>query len=131
MYTSLILERSALGLDYDIDVDEHAATPICYAKDAARALATLALADRAPRRVYNIGTCRASAVELLDLARRKYPDTKVRFNSDPAMAAIGRISWPWSLNIKAAEEDIGWKPAYSLESMAEDLMATARGEKPL
>jgi nucleoside-diphosphate-sugar epimerase len=131
MYTSLILERAALGLPYDIDVDEGAATPICYAKDAARALATLATADKAPRRVYNIGTCRATATGLLEIAKTKYPDAQVRFNPDPNMAAIGRISWDWNLSIDAAAEDLGWQPAFSLETMAEDLMATARGEKPL
>jgi nucleoside-diphosphate-sugar epimerase len=109
MYTSLILERSALGLAYDIDVDEEAATPICYAKDAARALVTLATADKAPRRIYNIGTARATAIGLLEIAKRKYPDTKVRFKPAPDMAAVGRISWNWELNIKAAEEDLGWK----------------------
>ncbi len=35
MYTSLILERAALGQEYHVDVDERAATPICYARDAA------------------------------------------------------------------------------------------------
>ena len=62
MYTSQIIERAALGQPYEIDVDEGAATPICYARDAARALATLATVESAPSRVYNIGTCRASAV---------------------------------------------------------------------
>jgi nucleoside-diphosphate-sugar epimerase len=131
MYTSLILERAALGLPYDIDVDEKAATPICYARDAARALATLASAETAPRRIYNVGTCRASAVGLLEIARRKVPDAKIEFRPDPSMAAVGRISWEWDLSIAAAAEDLGWKPAYSLETMAEDLMATARGERPL
>ena len=131
MYTSLILERAALGQPYDIDVDEGAATPICYAKDAARALATLATVERAERRIYNIGTCRATAAGLLELAKAKYPEAQVRFNPEPGMAAVGRISWSWDLSIAAAAEDLGWKPAYSLESMAEDLMATARGERPL
>jgi nucleoside-diphosphate-sugar epimerase len=130
MYTSLILERAALGQPYAIDVDERAATPICYARDAARALAALATADSAPQRIYNVGTCRASAVGLLDIARRKYPDARIEFRPDPGMAAVGRISWEWELDISAAERELGWKPAYSLETMAEDLMATARGEKP-
>lgn len=131
MYTSLILERAALGLPYDIDVDEGAATPICYAKDAARALATLATVPSAPQRIYNIGTARATAVGLLELARKTYPDAKVQFKPEPGMAEVGRISWEWKLDISAAERELGWKPAFSLESMAEDLMATARGERPL
>ncbi len=131
LYTTLILERAALGQPYVIEVDDRAATPICYAKDAARALATLATADSAPRRIYNVGTCQATAIGLLEIARKRYPNAKIEFRPDPDMAAVGRISWDWNLSIDAAAEDLGWKPAYSLESMAEDLMATVRGEKPL
>lgn len=129
MYTSLILERAALGQPYFIDVDEHAATPVCYARDAARALATLATAESAPRRIYNIGTCRASAVGLLEIARQRVPSAQIEFRPEPTMAEVGRISWDWRLDISAAERELGWKPAYSLETMADDLMATARGER--
>ena len=131
LYTTLILERAALGQPYVIEVDEKAATPICYAKDAARALATLATVDSAPRRIYNVGTCRATAVGLLDIARKSYPDARIEFRPDPDMAAVGRISWDWNLSIDAAAEDLGWRPSFSLETMAEDLMATVRGERPL
>lgn len=129
LYTSLILERAALGQPYDIDVDEGAATPVCYVKDAARALATLALAPSAPRRIYNIGTARASAVELVELAKRRVPEAQLRFVPEPKLAAVARISFHWDLSIKAAEEDLGWRPAYSLESMADDLMATVRAAR--
>jgi nucleoside-diphosphate-sugar epimerase len=131
MYTSLIIERAALGQPYEIDVDEGAATPICYARDAARALATLALADSAPSRIYNIGTCRASALELAEIAKRLAPGAQLSFKPDPLLAPIARISWPWNLSIEAAERELDWKPAYSLETMAEDLMASARGQRPL
>ena len=38
----------------------------------------------------------------------------------------GKISSKWDLSIKAAEEDLGWTPAFTVESMADDLMETAR-----
>lgn len=126
MYTSLILERAALGQPYDIDVDEGAATPVCYVKDAAQALATMAVAPSAPRRIYNIGTGRASAVELIEIARRRVPAAQFRFVPEPNLAAVARISFHWDLSIQAAAEDLGWRPAYSLDSMADDLMATVR-----
>ena len=44
MYTSLILEKAALGEPYEIDVDPEAGTPVLYARDAARGLAALATA---------------------------------------------------------------------------------------
>ncbi len=131
LYTTMILEKAALGEPYVIEVDERAATPICYAKDAAGALATLATAESAPRRIYNVGTCRATAVGLLEIAKKRYPDAQIEFRPDPAMAAVGRISWDWDLNIDAAAEDLRWRPAYSLESMADDLMATVQGRVKL
>ncbi|MHB0870031.1 MAG: NAD-dependent epimerase/dehydratase family protein [Chloroflexota bacterium] len=131
LYTSGILERAARGEPYVIEVDEQAATPICYAKDAARALATLSTAESAPRRIYNVGTCRATAVGLLEIAKKRYPGAKIEFRPDPAMAAVGRISWDWELGVDAAAEDLGWRPAYSLETMADDLMGIVRGERPL
>lgn len=131
MYTSLILERAALGQPYSIDVDEQAAIPICYARDAARALATLATAESAPRRIYNVGTCRATALGLLEIAKRRHPEARIEFRPDPVMAAVGRSSSSWNLSTEAASEDLGWRPAYSLETMAEDLMETVRGDRPL
>ena len=130
LYTTLILEKAALTEPYVIEVDEQAATPICYAKDAARALATLATAKSAPRGIYNVCTCRATSVGLLELAKSKYPEAMIDFRPDAAMAEVGRLSWNWELSTKAAADDLGWKPAYSLETMAEDLMATSRGERP-
>jgi nucleoside-diphosphate-sugar epimerase len=131
MYTSQILEKAAVGEAYAIDVDEGAATPVCYAKDAARALAALATAESAPTRIYNIGTGRASAVELIEIARRRYPGARLEFSPDPMLAPVARISWDWNLSIDAAARELDWRPAYSIETMAEDLMATARGERPL
>ena len=131
LYTTLILERAALGEPYIIEVDERAATPICYAKDAARALAALATVETAPRRIYNIGTCRATSAGLLELAKKKYPEARIEFQADPAMAEVGRLSENWELSTEAAADDLSWRPAYSLETMAEDLMATSRGERPV
>lgn len=129
MYTSLILERAALGQPYEIDVDEEAATPVLYVKDGARALARLALAPEAPRRIYNIGTGRAGAAELVEIARQRVPDAQLRFAPEPNLARVGRISATWDLSIKAAAEDLDWRPAFTLAEMADDLMGTVRGQK--
>lgn len=126
MYTSLIIERAALGQPYEIDVDPEAGTPVCYAKDAARALATLATAPAAPRRIYHISTGLATAKGLIEIVRQRVPDAKLSFRPDPALAPVSRISRDWQLSIDAAERDLGWKPAYTIETMVDDLMATVR-----
>lgn len=126
MYTSLIIERAALGQPYEIDVDPEAGTPVCYAKDAARALATLATARTAPQRIYHISTGLATAQGLIEIVRRRVPDAQLSFKPDPQLAPVSRISRDWQLSIAAAERDLGWRPAYTIETMADDLMAIAR-----
>jgi nucleoside-diphosphate-sugar epimerase len=126
MYTSLIIERAALGQPYEIDVDPAAGTPVCYAKDAARALATLATTSSAPRRIYHVSTGLATAQGLIDVVRQRVPNAQLTFKPDPQLAPVSRISRDWQLSIAAAKEDLGWQPAYTIETMVDDLMAVAR-----
>ncbi|HZR00478.1 MAG TPA: NAD(P)-dependent oxidoreductase [Chloroflexota bacterium] len=129
MYTSLILEKAALGEPYEIDVDPEAGTPVLYARDAAKGLAALATAPSAPRRIYHLSTGLATAQELIRIARSRVPDAQLTFKTDPQLGPVSTISKDWDLSIKAAEEDLGWRPAFTVESMADDLMAIARGQK--
>jgi nucleoside-diphosphate-sugar epimerase len=128
MYTSLIIERAAMGQPYEIDVDPEAGTPVCYAKDAARALATLATAPAAPNRIYHISTGLATAAGLIEIVKRRFPEAQLSFNPDPQLAPVSKISRDWQLSIDAARRDLGWTPAYTIESMADDLIAIVRGE---
>jgi nucleoside-diphosphate-sugar epimerase len=129
MYTSLILEKAALGEPYEIDVDPEAGTPVLYARDCARGLAALATAPSAPRRIYHLSTGLVTAKQLIGIARDRVPDAKLSFKTDPQLGPVSKISAKWDLSIKAAEEDLGWKPAFTVESMADDLMAAARAQK--
>ena len=129
MYTSLILERAALGQRYEIDVDPEAGTPVLYARDCARGLAALATAEAAPRRIYHLSTGLVTASELVALAKSRVPDADLEFDTDPQLGPVSKISAKWDLSIKAAEEDLGWKPAFTVATMADDLMATARAQR--
>ena len=129
MYTSLILERAALGEPYEIDVDPEAGTPVLYARDAALGLAALATAPSAPRRIYHFATGLATVQQLLTIARSRVPDARLTFNTDPQLGPVSKISAKWDLSIAAAEEDLGWRPAFTIESMADDLMASARAQR--
>lgn len=129
MYTSLILERAALGQPFEIDVDPAAGTPVLYARDCARGLAALATAASAPRRIYHLSTGLVTARELVDLAKSRVPDADLTFNTDPQLGPVSKISAKWDLSIKAAEEDLGWRPAFTVATMADDLMATARAQQ--
>jgi nucleoside-diphosphate-sugar epimerase len=126
MYTSLVLEKAALGEPYEIDVDPQAGTPVLYARDAARGLAALATAASAPRRVYHLSTGLVTVAELIRIARSRVPDAQLTFKTDPQLGPVSVISREWDLSIAAAQEDLGWSPAFTTESMADDLMALAR-----
>lgn len=130
MYTSLILEKAALGERYEIDVDPDAGTPVLYARDAARGLAALATAPSAPRRIYHLSTGLATAQELIRIARSRAPEAELVFKTDPQLGPVSTISKDWQLSIDAAEEDLGWRPSFTVETMADDLMAIARGQHP-
>ena len=129
MYTSLILERAALGQPYEMDVDPEAGTPVLYARDCAKGLAALATAPSAPRRIYHLSTGLVTANQLVSMARARVPDAQLTFNTDAQLGPVSKISAKWDLSIKAAEEDLGWKPAFTVETMADDLMATARAQR--
>jgi nucleoside-diphosphate-sugar epimerase len=129
MYTSFILEKAALGEPYEIDVAPGAGTPVLYARDAGRGLAALALAREAPRRIYHLSTGLASAQELIQLARARFADARLTFKTDPRLGPVSTISAGWQLSIEAAQEDLGWRPAYTVESMADDLIATVRAQR--
>ncbi len=129
MYTSAILERAALGEPYEIDVDPAAGTPVLYAREAGRGLAALALAPAAPRRIYHLSNGLATAQELIGIARARYPDAQLTFKTDPQLGPVSKISAGWDLSVQAAEEDLGWHPAFTVASMADDLMATAHASR--
>jgi nucleoside-diphosphate-sugar epimerase len=129
MYTSLILERAALGQPYATDVDPDAGTPVLYARDCAKGLAALATAPSAPRRIYHLSTGLVTARQLVEMAKARVPDADITFNTDLHLGPVSKISAKWDLSIKAAEEDLGWRPAFTLEQMADDLMATARAQQ--
>jgi nucleoside-diphosphate-sugar epimerase len=112
-----------------MDVDPEAGTPVLYARDCARGLAALATAKSAPRRIYHLSTGLVTANELVEMARERNPEAPLTFNTDPLLGPVSKISAKWDLSIKAAEEDLGWKPAFTVQTMADDLMATARAQR--
>ena len=54
------------------------------------------------------------------------PGYEPTFQTDPQLGPVSKISAKWDLSIRAAQEDLGWKPAFTVESMADDLISIAR-----
>ena len=126
LFTSLIPEKAALGEPYEIEVEEDSAYPVIYVKDAAGAILTLATVDEAPRRVYNVASGRVVASELVDLVRKRIPEAEFTFKPDPMVMAVVRGYRDWRISCRRAEEDLGWKPSFTVEQMVDDIMSGAR-----
>jgi threonine 3-dehydrogenase len=101
--------------------------PLMYMPDGVRALAELALAERAPlsRSIYNVAAFSPTAPEIAESVARAIPGVRLTFASDPARQAI-LDSWPRALDDTAARADWGWQPAYDLDAMTADLVPQVR-----
>lgn len=101
--------------------------PLMYMPDALRALVDLSEApeEQLTRRIYNIAAFSPTASEIAESVTRLVPSVKLTFRPDPARQAI-LDSWPCALDDSAARRDWGWKPAFDLEQMTDDLIPKIR-----
>ena len=126
LFTSLIPEMAARGEPYEIEVDQDAAYPVVYIKDAARAIYELAAAADAPRRIYNIGSGRVVASGLVQAVKARIPDAQFSFKPDPMVMAIVAGIKDWRISCRRAEEDLGWLPSFTVDQMVDDIIESAR-----
>jgi threonine 3-dehydrogenase len=101
--------------------------PFMYMPDAIRALVELFEAPRSKLRrcVYNIAAFSPTAEEIARSVARALPGVRLSFEPDPRRQAI-LDSWPRVLDDTAAREDWGWRPAFGLDEMTEDLLPKVR-----
>jgi threonine 3-dehydrogenase len=101
--------------------------PLMYMPDAVRALVDLAGAprDRLRRSIYNIAAFSPRADEIAASVARAVPGVRIAYRPDPARQAI-LDSWPRALDDGAARADWGWRPAYDLDAMTDDLVPRIR-----
>lgn len=112
---------------YECFVSAESRVPFMYMPDALRAVLELidAPKNRLTRSLYNIAAMSPTAEEIAAAVRRRIPGAKLTFKSDPRRQAILN-SWPKVLDDSVARRDWGWKHAFDLEAMIEDLMPKMR-----
>jgi nucleoside-diphosphate-sugar epimerase len=96
---------------------------LIYVKDILRAMDEIihAPADRLRRRVYHVHGLSPTAEEMAEAVKARLPGAAVTFEPDPKV--VGLIGgWPAALDDAAARAAWGWRPAYDLASMADDLI---------
>ena len=112
---------------YECFVSAGSRVPFMYMPDALRAVIELMDAPKSKltRSIYNIAAMSPTAEEIAAEVRRNIPDMRLSFKSDPRRQAI-LDSWPHVLDDALARRDWGWKNAYDLKGMGEDLMPKMR-----
>ncbi|GIW35373.1 L-threonine 3-dehydrogenase [Meiothermus sp.] len=98
--------------------------PLMYMPDAIRASQELMLADPARlrhRNAYNVAAFSCTPAELAAEIQKHLPEFSIDYAVDPVRQAIAE-SWPRSLDDRAAKEEWGWQPQYSLAAMTTDML---------
>ena len=99
-----------------------------YMPDAIRAMIELMEADPehlAHRNAFNVTAMSFTPEQLAREIRRHVPELAVDYEVDPVRQAIAD-SWPDAIDDSAAREEWGWKPAYDLASMTNDMLEQLR-----
>lgn len=112
---------------YECFVSAESRVPFMYMPDALRAVIELMDAPKArlTRSIYNIAAMSPTAEEIAASVRRRLPGVRLTFKSDPRRQGILN-SWPKVLDDSVARRDWGWKHAFDLEAMVDDLMPKMR-----
>ena len=126
LFTSLIAEKAALGVPYEVEVSEDTAYPVVYLKDAVEAIHRLATADAAPRRIYNVASGRVIVSEIVAYVRKKIPEARFTFKPDPVIMQVVSGYKEWEIGCRRIEEDLDWRPAFGVQPMVDDIIATVR-----
>jgi len=116
---SLMIEKSALGETARGEVAD-AVTDWLYIKDAVNSLILARDVDQPKERIYNIGTSSHSVKEVAAIVSRLLP------NSDIQLEAKKTFPWPPAYDCRAAQRELGYAPAFTIEEGVEDFIRETR-----
>lgn len=97
--------------------------PMMYMPDAIRA--TIELMEAPAKKIkihtsYNLAGISFSPKEIANAIKKHIPDFKIKYAPDYRQEIAN--SWPQSMNDSKAKKDWGWKHAYNLEKMTNDML---------
>jgi len=124
-YTSWMIEQPALGQPFSVWTGPQTVIPILYYKDAARAAVELAAApiDRIISMNYLVdGPPTPNAGQIADAVRAHLADADISFDIDPEAAVS--LARNLTIDDSAARSEWGWNPAFDLDAMIADIIAS-------
>ena len=126
LFTSFIAEKAARSEPYEIEVTEDTAYPVVYIKDAVEALYTLATAEKAPRRIYNVSSGRVIVSEMVAYVKARIPGARFTYKPNPVVMAVVSGYKDWQISCESIREDLAWKPSYGVQVMIDDIINTVQ-----
>jgi len=122
-YAVAIYYEAIKSKHYTCFVREDTVLPMMYMPDAIKATIELMQADLAKLKHhadFNLAAMSFSAGELAACIKKRIPEFTCDYQPDFRQAIAD--SWPRSIDDRAAREEWGWKPAYDLEAMTDDML---------
>lgn len=123
-YAVDIFHKAMAGQPYKCFLKEDTLLPMIYMDDAIRATLMLmnAPAEKLTVRTsYNVAGMSFTPAEIAQAIKKRIPDFKITY--EPDFRQDIAASWPHSIDDSLARQDWGWKPAYDLEAMTDDMIA--------
>lgn len=122
-YAVDIYHKAVKGEPFECFLEKESALPMMYMADAVKATIDLMEAPAEQltiRTSYNVSAISFSPREIATAIRSVIPEFRITYNPDHRQAIAG--SWPDSIDDTPARTDWGWKPAYNLDAMTEDII---------
>ena len=126
LFTSLIAEKAARGEHYDIEVTADTSYPVVYITDAVDALVKLMNAPEAKSRIYNISSGNVVVDKMVTYVKSVIPGASFSYKPVEDIMAVVSGFKEWEIGCARAEKEIGWRSSYTIEKMADDIVAQAR-----
>jgi UDP-glucose 4-epimerase len=123
---SRMIENAIAGAGTDVAHGGEGFDDMVYVKDVAQAIVCACTCESPPRRAYNIGSGRlVSLTEFAEAVRRHVADVEITIG--PGVDYIPVPSSSCLMDISAARAELGYEPAYDVDSAVIDYVATVRG----
>jgi nucleoside-diphosphate-sugar epimerase len=114
-YTSAMIEYSARGEPYTVDIEPYTQVPLVHVEDAARAAITLGQAPVENIKMINYLINGVQPVptagEMAEIVRRRIPGAQIDFQPDPERQAVLKLS-ARLIDDSCARQEWNWQPVY-------------------